>query len=154
MADNFGAEAFLVEAATVELFREIAGHFKILHLATHATADADNEDASHVSFHPSGSPANLFGGDIYNLTLSTEMVVLSTCESAIGKLYQGEGMMSLTYAFAFAGAKSIVSSLWKVEDKPTGELMILFYKYLDDGLSKDVALQQACLLYTSDAADE
>lgn len=75
------------------------------------------------------------------------MVVLSACETGIGKLKKGEGIVSLARAFAYAGAKSIFTTLWKVSDDKTVDLTLPFYQYLRKGWSKDKALRQAKLDY-------
>ena len=88
--------------------------------------------------------------DLYNLQLNADMVVLSACETGIGELQKGEGIISLARGFTYAGAKSIITSLWSVEDECTKKIMISFYEYLDQGLAKDAALRQAKLDYIND----
>jgi CHAT domain-containing protein len=66
--------------------------------------------------------------DIYNLKLPVELVVLSACQTALGKDIKGEGLVGLTRGFMYAGAPRVVASLWKVDDKATAELMKLFYQ--------------------------
>ena len=75
------------------------------------------------------------------------MVVLSACETAMGKQIKGEGNLSLARAYFQAGAKSVIASLWAVNDESTARIMIDFYKYLGKGKRKDEALQQAKLDY-------
>lgn len=75
-------------------------------------------------------PGDLFAKDVYPMKLSADLVVLRFCKSAIGKQQLGEGPMSLSHAFLFAGAKSVVASLWEVNDDATGELMQQFYWYM------------------------
>jgi CHAT domain-containing protein len=70
-------------------------------------------------------------------------VVLSACETALGKELGGEGLVGLTRAFQYAGARSIVASLWSVADESTAELMKRFYTYLKEGRTKDEALRSA-----------
>ena len=85
----------------------------------------------------------LFIKDVYNLELNADLVVLSACQTGIGKLQRGEGIISLARAFAYAGAKSIVTTLWNVNDVKTKDLMIDFHLKLKNGADKDVALFQA-----------
>jgi CHAT domain-containing protein len=66
--------------------------------------------------------------DIFNLSVHTQLVVLSACNSGLGELIDGEGSIGLTYAFLHAGAKQVVSTLWSVDDETTRELMSEFYK--------------------------
>jgi CHAT domain-containing protein len=82
--------------------------------------------------------------DIYNLNLSADLVVLSACDTALGKDIKGEGLVGLTRGFMSAGSKSVVASLWKVDDRATAMLMAEFYKsMLQDGLTPAAALRSA-----------
>jgi CHAT domain-containing protein len=103
---------------------------------------------------PSGDTLNasgtLYSNEIYNLDLKADLVVLSSCESGIGKLVKGEGMMALTRGFLYAGADNIITSLWKVYDKSTSILMKNFYKYVLEGESYSSALRKAKLEMISD----
>jgi CHAT domain-containing protein len=81
--------------------------------------------------------------ELYTKAIPAEMVVLSACNTGAGKLVEGEGIMSLSRAFTYAGVKSTVVSLWQVPDKETSEIMLLFYEQLKKGLSKHVALANA-----------
>jgi CHAT domain-containing protein len=139
-------EAFIGKKTTEQLFTETASTARILHLATHGKANDKMGDYSYLAFSPiKDSIENelLFVGDLYNLTLNADMVVLSACETGIGKLQRGEGIISLARAFAYAGAKSIITSLWAVNDTKTKDLMISFYKNLKKGKSKNTALKNA-----------
>jgi CHAT domain-containing protein len=83
--------------------------------------------------------------EIFNLKLNAELVVLSACETGLGKEVKGEGLIGLTRAFLYAGTPSVAVSLWKVEDRSTAELMTRFYRHLKDGRTKAEALRQAQL---------
>ena len=85
--------------------------------------------------------------EIFNLDLAAQMVVLGACETGVGDIIRGEGIMSLARGFAYAGCPSLVSSLWRVDDKATGILMALFYENLAAGQPKDVALRNAKLAF-------
>ena len=85
----------------------------------------------------------LTASEIYTLPINAELAVLSACETGYGKLEKSEGVMSMSRAFQYAGVKSTVMSLWKVPDKETSKLMLLFYKNLKKGFPKDKALQKA-----------
>ncbi len=91
----------------------------------------------------------LYVRDLYNLQLNADLVVLSACETAQGELQRGEGIISLARAFAYAGAKSIVTTLWVVDDAASKDLMKEFYLQLRKGKAKkntkDAALQAAKL---------
>src|SRR5262249_39319179 len=81
--------------------------------------------------------------DIYRLRLRGELVVLSSCQTARGRVLAGEGVQGLAQAFFHAGARSVVASLWDVSDRRTAELMTAFYRHLSRGESKAEALQAA-----------
>ena len=84
--------------------------------------------------------------DIYNLKLGADLVVLSACNTALGREVRGEGLIGLTQGFMAAGARSVVASLWQVPDGATAELMRQFYGYmLDEGLAPPAALRKAQL---------
>src|SRR6185295_6516552 len=84
--------------------------------------------------------------DIYNLELSSELTVLSACQMALGKEIRGEGIVGLTHGFMAAGSKSVVASLWKVDDRATATLMADFYEaMLDKGMPPVAALRFAKL---------
>jgi CHAT domain-containing protein len=138
-------------SATEDTFKALADDFRLLHLSTHGYANYEAGDFSYLAFYqlPEDSIENelLFTGEVYSLKLNADMVVLSACEAGIGELRQGEGIISLARGFSYAGAKSIVTSLWKVNDLSTKILMEYFYSYLRDGLSKSEALRQAKLAY-------
>ena len=81
--------------------------------------------------------------EVFNLELRADLVALSACETGLGKLRPGEGMIGLSRAFMYAGAPSVLVSLWKVSDEATSLLMTGFYRNLLSGLSKAQALRQA-----------
>ncbi|MBL7795792.1 MAG: CHAT domain-containing protein [Saprospiraceae bacterium] len=151
----FGGDALLGAAATAPAFLERCGAYRMLHLATHAQADPRRADRACLAFVAPADSAEaglLFTTDLYGLRLNADLVVLSACETGIGKIQRGEGAISLGRAFAAAGAKSIVHSLWVANDASTTRLMDGFYSALFRGATKDEALQQAKLAYLSTAA--
>ena len=143
-------EIWLGSRATLDDFVKKASDYQILHLSTHGIADDKVGDYAYLAF---GNPNNqneyekLFIRDIYNIPLNTDMVVLSACKTAYGKLQKGEGIISMARAFAYSGAKSIITSHWSVDDKSTSIIMEDFYKGLAKGMSKDKALRIAKLNY-------
>ena len=87
------------------------------------------------------------------MQLNADLAVLSACNTGYGKLSRGEGVMSLARAFTYAGVPATVTSLWKVPDLTTREIMVDFYKNLKQGMSKDAALRQAKLTYLKNAPE-
>jgi CHAT domain-containing protein len=137
------------DEATLEQFKTIASEYNILHLCTHACAEDDFKN-TRIYF----SDQELLGFELYNLPIKAQLAVLSACETGIGEIKKGEGVMSLARAFMFSGCPSVVTSLWSVDDKSTSELMQYFYKNLKSGQGKDEALHQAKLNYLADKGIE
>jgi CHAT domain-containing protein/tetratricopeptide (TPR) repeat protein len=136
--------------ATKENFKREAGKYNYIHVATHSYMNEDHPELSALVFaNPPDSrtsdDAIMYAGDIYNLRLNADLLVLSSCESGIGKIVKGEGMMGMTRGFLYAGARSIMYSLWKVFDKQTNQLMQQFYGYLLDGEAHSSSLRRAKL---------
>lgn len=146
-----GGETLQGQKATAQAFREKAADFRILHIASHAKSDDQNGDNSYIAFATTDSSSQnqdlIHSRDIYGIPLQAEMVVLSACETGLGEWQAGEGIIGLTRACMYAGAKSTVTSLWQVDDSRTSILIQKFYNGLRDGLSKDAALRQAKLHY-------
>ncbi|MEM9847491.1 MAG: CHAT domain-containing tetratricopeptide repeat protein [Bacteroidota bacterium] len=140
-------QPYLGEAAVKDAFLQNAGDYAYLHLASHAQMNDENANYSFISFAQLEAQISkdqlLFVSELYNMKLNAEMVVLSACETGVGELEEGEGIISLARAFSYAGAKSIVTSLWQVNDQYTGQLMLHFYENLAQDFSKDKALHQA-----------
>lgn len=144
----FGGNAQYDTAATRQYFLEHASLFRLILLATHADANAQSSELAWVAFAPQkGDPENtlLYSSDIYNLKLNADLVILSACNTGQGDLTRSEGIMSLARAFTWAGARSVVSSLWKVSDASTERLMRTFFLGLKSDLNKSEALQAAKL---------
>ena len=130
--------------ATKEKFIKYCSHYNLIHLATHSKANDEESDYSYLAFTDTGhGDAKLSAGEIYDLDLNADLVTLSACETGLGELKSGEGIISLARAFSFAGAKCIVSSLWSVNDKSTPAIMTTFYQNIKYGVTKDIALRKA-----------
>jgi CHAT domain-containing protein len=137
---------FSGKTATVEQFKALAPAFSILHLATHGKANARAGEFSFLAFYsPSDSIAKglLYVSDLYNMTINADLALLSACETSLGEMFEGEGVVNLARAFSFAGAKSVVTSLWSINDQSTSYLMDDFYSTLMLGKNKNIALSTA-----------
>src|SRR6185503_19416794 len=104
------------------------GQYQIVHFATHGFLNSDHPELSGIVLTMvDRTGANTNGlmplHDIYNLKFSSELTVLSACQTALGKETRGEGIVGLTHGFMAAGSKSVVASLWKVDDRATAVLM-------------------------------
>jgi CHAT domain-containing protein len=126
--------------------------YRFLLFATHGIVDTINPELSGIVLSQiidkQGKPVKngyLRLGDIFNLDLGAELVVLSACETGLGKDVKGEGLMGLTRGLMYAGSKRAVVSLWKVDDDGTSQLMPLFYKSVLAGESPTSALRAAQL---------
>jgi CHAT domain-containing protein len=132
------------------------GQYQIVHLATHAFFNNEHPELSSIVLttvtHNGENTDGLMSlEDIYNLNLPAELTVLSACETALGKDVTGEGLVGLTHSFLSAGSKSVVASLWKVDDRATAAFMGEFYRYMfNEGLSPAAALRQAKLTMMHD----
>lgn len=125
--------------------------YRILHFATHSLLNNQQPELSGIVLSlvdEQGRPQDGFLRlyEIYNLKLQADLVVLSACQTALGKEIRGEGLVGLTRGFMYAGTPRVVASLWKVSDEATAELMKRFYqKMLRDGLRPAAALRAAQL---------
>jgi CHAT domain-containing protein len=130
--------------------------YRAVHFATHGMINSETPRLSFLAlsmYDEKGRPQEGFLGlsDIYNLKLGADLVVLSGCETALGREIRGEGLMGLTQGFFYAGAERVMASLWRVEDRATAELMSRFYRaMLKDGLPPAAALRSAQLSIRSD----
>jgi CHAT domain-containing protein len=109
------------------------GQYQIIHFATHGLLNSRNPELSGIVLSLVDSQGRAQDGflrlhEIYNLRLSAELVVLSACQTGLGKEIRGEGLIGLTRGFMYAGARRLVTSLWQVDDKATSELMMRFYR--------------------------
>lgn len=139
----FNGKTLTDSHATLQNFNTESADFGLLHFATHAILDDENPEYSYLAFQPDGKSNLLYVNDLYNLNSNTSLVTLSACESGIGDLKRGEGFISLARGFYFSGAKSIASTLWKINDGSSSKIMGAFYKNLSKGHEKNVALQKA-----------
>lgn len=156
ISEYFEGEYRLGKEATKDEFLAQAGHFPMLHLAMHGVPDPEDANYSSLLFEQSaGSNASpkLFNFEIAGMNLPAELVVLSACETGVGEYADGEGVRSLARGFLEAGARSVVMSLWKLEDEASSKLMGGFYKGLADGKTKRGALRAAKLEYLEGADD-
>jgi CHAT domain-containing protein len=144
------SKSLLGKVATKAQFRNLAAQYQLLHLATHGKANPGAGDQCYLAFYGTTSDPDatlLTAAELYNLPINADLVVLSACETGIGEQLHGEGVVSLARAFAYAGAKSIVASLWSVNDQSTMQIMDAFYAGLKAGKPKHVALGEAKRLY-------
>jgi CHAT domain-containing protein len=137
------------EASKSNVFKTNLEQYRILHFATHGLLNSQHPELSGLVLSLVDKNGGEIDGflrlqDIYNLKLSADLVVLSACQTALGKDIKGEGLISLTRGFMYSGAPRVVASLWKVDDVATAELMTVFYrKMLVENLRPAAALRGA-----------
>lgn len=146
-SERKGATDFAASKATAT--SDELGQYRFVHFATHGFLDSLNPELSGLVLSlvdEQGAPQNGFlrAHEIYNLKLPAELVVLSACQTGLGKEIRGEGLVGLTRGFMYAGAARVVVSLWSVDDEATSELMSRFYsRMIRDGLPAAAALRTA-----------
>jgi CHAT domain-containing protein len=139
------------QASRATATSQALGQYRIIHFATHGLLDSEHPELSGLVLSlvdDHGKPQNGFLDleDIYNLSLSADLVVLSACETGLGKDIKGEGLVGLTRGFMYVGVPSVIASLWKVDDVATAELMEHFYRaMLQRNESPAAALRSAQL---------
>ncbi|MCU0321680.1 MAG: CHAT domain-containing protein [Chitinophagaceae bacterium] len=154
IASLFGGKVIEGESASAQNFKKLAENASAIHVASHILLNEFNPDQSSIIFTTPNQDSELDALAVYELyamNLSADLVTLSGCNSGMGKIEQGEGVMSLARAFMFAGCQNIVMSLWQVSDESTSELMTYFYTNLKDGMPKDEALREAKLKFLTEA---
>ncbi|HWX42812.1 MAG TPA: CHAT domain-containing protein, partial [Blastocatellia bacterium] len=135
--------------ATRAKARSDLGDFRIVHFATHALMDSSHPERSRIvlsMFDRQGNPQNglLRLSDIYGMSLRADLVVLSACQTALGKDVKGEGMIGLTRGFMYAGAARVMATLWNVDDDESARFIPLFYeKVLKEHKTPAAALRDA-----------
>lgn len=142
------------DASESNFKKENLGKYRYLHFATHGLVNESEPSLSRIFLKPGANEdGSLYTGEIYNLNIDADLVTLSACETGLGKVAKGEGIVGLSRALQYAGANNIIVSLWQVADESTAQMMIEFYKYNlnNDHHGYNTALRQAKLsLLTSD----
>ena len=137
------------EAREETVKTENLGDYRYIHFASHGFVDENQPARSGILFSRDSQSTEdgvLQMGEIMRLKMNADLVTLSACSTGLGKLVTGEGMLGLTRAFFYAGARNVTVSLWNVNDSSTAALMKAFYENLNRGLSKSAALRQAKLV--------
>lgn len=145
------SRALLRKEATESALRQYGAGFSYLHFATHGTfnPEAPLRSALMLAREPGGDGL-LTADKLYSMRLDADLVTLSACETGLGKTAGGDDVLGLTRGFIYAGARSIVSSLWQVDDQATAQLMTRFYGNLLQRQDKRTALQRAQLATLKD----
>ena len=142
---NFKGTFLEKNKATFNNFKQLAPHYSILHLCTHASSGSVDEPASIKFFDKT-----VRYSEFYTIDIKPSLVVLSACETGLGKLYKAEGALSISRGFQMAGAKNILFSLWKVNDYTTSVFMEKFYTFLNKNESFAKANYDAKISFLAD----
>lgn len=153
----FKGDYFINENASKDIFVKRAKEHKIIHIGTHAESNNISPELSRLIFakktdsKESYDANSLYSYEIYNIDLSSNLAILTACETGKPTYQAGEGMISLAHAFNYAGSESILTSLWEIDEISSTTIVKLFYNNLAKGLAKDEALRQAKLSYLASA---
>lgn len=143
-----GSKALLRRNASKRAFLKYSSDFQFLHIASHGTFEADKPLASSLLLAPDGTDdGRLTVSDLYSMRVEADLVTLSACDTGLGKIVSGDDVVGLTRGFLYAGTRTIVASLWAVDDRATGELMTAFYQSLAKRVGKREALRSAQIDY-------
>src|SRR5208282_6398404 len=134
-----GAELIVGGEANEKALREKGAHSRLIHIATHGSFRQDNPMFSGVRL--GSGYVNLY--DLYQLKLEADLVTLSGCATGLNVVAAGDELLGLIRGLLYAGAQSLLLTLWDVNDQSTTEFMLSFYESLQKGESKTLALQSA-----------
>ncbi len=152
--DLIGGDIFSGNKANETQFKLFAGEYRILHIASHTSTDDEIPTLSCLELAPSKDTLNdavLYSYELYQLQLNAQLIVLSGCNTGMGLLKQGEGLLSLSRSFFYSGARSVAFTLWQQADQTGAEIMIGLYTGIKNKQRLESALQSAKLNYLSDA---
>lgn len=153
----FNGNYFLNENASKDLFVTQAKEHKIIHIGTHAESNNVSPELSRLIFakkldgEGNYDENSLYSFEIYNIDLSSNLAILTACETGKPTFQSGEGMISFAHAFNYAGSESILTSLWEIDEESSAKIVKFFYDNLSKGMPKDEALQRAKLSYLETA---
>jgi len=155
LSNYFKVKSYLGSKATEKSFKQHAPDYRVLHLAMHTVINNENPLYSKLIFYqPEGDTTEdgmLNASELINMELHADMAVLSACNTGSGQMRKGEGIMSLSRDFFYAGIPGIVMTSWAVEDRSGVKLMNYFYKYIAEGKARNEALKLAKTDYLSNS---
>jgi CHAT domain-containing protein/tetratricopeptide (TPR) repeat protein len=151
LKEYFNVKAFLGKDASETAFKKTASDYRVLHLAMHTVINNENPLYSKLIFYKQKGDTiddgMLNASELVNMELHADMAVLSACNTGSGKMRKGEGIMSLSRDFFYAGVPGIIMTSWAVEDRSGVKLMENFYKYISQGKPRHEALRLAKIEY-------
>ena len=147
------SDLFIKDDASKSRFTELAKDYSILHLSMHSFINDKDSELSSLVFSDRYSDYQLHISELYGLNLQADMAVLSACNTGVGELKTGQGLVAMNTAFMAAGVPAVLSSLWSAPDEATNQIMINFYSFLKKGQTKSLALKNAKLKYLKSTKD-
>ena len=147
------SEIFESNEASKDNFKSLSNEYSILHLAMHSFINDEDSELSSLVFTDKNKDYELYISELYGLNLNADLAVLSACNTGVGELKTGKGIVSMNTAFTAAGVPSVLSSLWSAPDAATEQIMKAFYKNLKQGYSKSKALKKAKQTYLNNTED-
>jgi CHAT domain-containing protein len=150
LKELYNGEFYVGLQANETVFKDCAPKYGILHLAMHGLVNQKDPEYSGLALTEDQSKDEdnfLYAYEIKQLGLHAGLVVLSACETGVGKYQRGEGVVSIGRGFMYAGAPSLLMTLWNLNDQSGAVIVEQFYKNLSEGMEKDEAIRQAKLFY-------
>ena len=158
VAEMLNGDTYLNDAATEENFKNLKGNYQVVHLAMHGSIDQENPFNSALIFSANEDDEEdgyLTMNEIYEMELNSDLLVLSACNTGFHRVgMSSEGLMSMSRGFMFSGVSSMVMTQWSIPDETTADVMLGFYKHLNQGESKPMALQLAKREYLANLDDD
>ncbi|MDF9794978.1 CHAT domain-containing protein/tetratricopeptide (TPR) repeat protein [Catalinimonas alkaloidigena] len=151
--NNIETEIFSGKNATKQNFIKYGADFQIIHLAVHGESDHNNPLMGRLNFNSLNNNTSpfLYYYELMTMNLNAELAVLSACETGLGKFFDGEGVYNLTRAFQYAGCRSVVASLWRIDDMQTSKIMKYFYEEITEQKDISTVLRNAKLAYLQES---
>ncbi|MGN6416547.1 MAG: CHAT domain-containing protein [Pseudobacter sp.] len=152
-------DLYAEQQAQESVFKASAARYCLLHLGTHASINDADQLHSRLYFAQADDSSGTDDGylhayEIYTMQLRADLAVLTACETGAGALQEGEGVLSLSHSFMYAGCKSVIMSLWKIDEKTSMQVITDFYDLLSKGYSKSEALRKAKLKLLESKGDK
>ena len=151
-AQVFDGTVYIGKDASLENFSTLGSNSDILHLSLHGLVNFESPNLSCIVFDQSNDPFLLTSNDLRSLKLDSEVVILSSCHSASGRIYRGEGVFGMSRTFLSSGAESVISSLWSATESSSSQILVDWAKNIKGGMSKSEALRTAKLNYLENAS--
>lgn len=149
--DIFKGEVFAGKDANLDNFYRYSAEADILHLSLHGLADTENPGRSCILFDDHHEDFILSAMDLYTHAIPAQLVILSACHTANGRLYEGEGIKGMSKAFLLSGASSVIASVWNATESSSLPVLTSFLQEIKQGKPKDQALQSAKLAYLQES---